>query len=861
MPNALLLAAAVSASSGFVPVLEPGNVFSPLPSSASGAASESVVDCPDVFEAAYVGDFAVDGDVSKSVWKKAKPVTAFAVARSPGKPMSERAEVRVLYSPTALYVGGTFFQPMATMTARYDQHDKPVYDDDCLEMLLFVPGERGADLYHWAFNAIGACYDSRNDKKTYWTKGLSVKTRRFDDRWTLEVRLPFEGVPLERPIAGDFLGLRFCRRVNSPRSTGAVPYLRQSGNNQRANFGKLVFTASKGDMPEGLVAEARRYRKNKEVERLRKRLADVCASVRAQEGALAAWGDCGHPAVLKARQGVGQMRTALEKFERRNGEALKRGTDVDAAEVRSFFELAAGFAKFVSDNAYVVWQTSPWENGDPEATPAKQGWGRNPIEFRQAGNEREAVCLCLAGLLCGPRLDVRIVPHGVAKGKGSSFLAAEKFEVYHEPYVRVDGELMTAPLVRADGNLFTLTPAHATRVWLMLNSSGVTPGTYRTSVEIKPSVDVSVARRSIPVTAQVWNFELPATRDWPIKSFFWGPDTLPNDEVQALTLMHGYHVTHGWTKSKLYGMGITPDGRRIRPKKGAARDFDPVLAKTANETFFRKAKELGMRFVFGWGTPQDPEWFRIMSDRLLGMGFKSEDFVFKSLIKDEFTKRHIPQLSEARAAVFPDRVKNDWWFQAVYLSVPPPEGATMEDIEAAKLPEFYRMWMCIHGLFGDSVKSADMVRRLRAKGCSVWTYHCSLYMQTKNLLDYHRFYPWKGYLKGLDGVGIWISGTRGGEDGFDSEDGYDDGIAWVGTDMKFVTTKRFEAFREGLEDVAYMDRLKRELDRAAKAGRKHSECERLLAVREEIVKSLDQEKVDAWRKAVGEAIDALSRER
>ena len=81
----------------------------------------------------------------------------------------------------------------------------------------------------------------------------------------------------------------------------------------------------------------------------------------------------------------------------------------------------------------------------------------------------------------------------------------------------------------------------------------------------------------------------------------------------------------------------------------------------------------------------------------------------------------------------------------------------------------------------------------------------------------------------------------------DSRDGYDDGILWAGNGKEMIPTKRFEAFREGLEDVAYMALL-------AKAGTK--EAKALLDAREDVIKSHDQKAVDAWRLAAGRVLDS-----
>ena len=115
----------------------------------------------------------------------------------------------------------------------------------------------------------------------------------------------------------------------------------------------------------------------------------------------------------------------------------------------------------------------------------------------------------------------------------------------------------------------------------------------------------------------------------------------------------------------------------------------------------------------------------------------------------------------------------------------------------------------------------------------------------------------------LEGFGFWIIYSPKG-DGWDSRDGFDDGIAWRGLDRKPIPTKRLEAVREGLEDVAYMDALEKALARAESAAGDRRppaalivEAKRLLAERAEIVKANDQKKVEAWRLATGRTIDSL----
>ena len=74
-----------------------------------------------------------------------------------------------------------------------------------------------------------------------------------------------------------------------------------------------------------------------------------------------------------------------------------------------------------------------------------------------------------------------------------------------------------------------------------------------------------------------------------------------------------------------------------------------------------------------------------------------------------------------------------------------------------------------------------------------------------------------------------------------------------------VQTRCLQAVREGLEDVAYMDRLEKELARFPKG--RYPAYEKLISSRKGIMKRADQAEVDKWRMSIGRAIDAMVTER
>lgn len=845
-----------------VPQLKSGEVFAPVDVNA-GASIEPLVDTDEVFPAAYVEDFKLDGDMTKDVWKKAKPVPELFNHRAKA-PIACKGDIRILYSKTAIYIGATLWQDMSKMTAKWDQRDMHIWNDDNIEIFIHAPSDKGNRLYHYAINPINAFADLCDDNMAYWTRGNKHVTKRFADRWTMELKLPFAGIPMERPLPGDFIGIRFCRAVHEPtRTVGASPRLLSSGNNARARFAKLLFEKPSGPDAARLIAEGEAYRREAVKDRFYRRFDADKARFDEVRHCAAAFRRSTHPIHVTAWAGVRQMSTALAAFEKRFSAELSARSEIPEAEARAILAQFAGFWAFASKYAYMVWTADPWERGAPDALPPPDAQLMpTGISFEQAGNEREQVCLCIAGVLCGPRLDLRLHPQSVERTKKRPlFVSTDCFEVYAEPFIRFSSELITAPHVRAPGNMVVVSPGRTTRVWVVFNSRGVSAGQYDTSLWFKCAYDLSVADRSLPMGVTVWNFALPETRDWPVKGFFWGPNFFASDEVALLELTHDYHVTHGWTQQFRYKYGLYDDRRtHKRPNFGKgkvdpSRDFDEELALHANEAFFRRAKELGMRFVFGWGTPTSLDWFKIMTKRLRDMGFEYEDFVYKSLLKDEFTKKAIPTKAAERAAVW--NWNTNLYFQAVYLSTPPPTGATMDDIEEAKLPEFYKMWTVIDGRCRDPEKGPDTINRLKKKGCKVWTYRCSRFMQSHSILGYYRFYPWSAYMNDLEGFAFWTVYSPHGDDGWDSRDGYDEGVCWRGLDKKPMPTKKFEAVREGLEDVAYMDRLAKELARHKATGRDFPKFQALLDEREAVIKANDQKRVDAWRLAVGRAIDQL----
>jgi len=117
------------------------------------------------------------------------------------------------------------------------------------------------------------------------------------------------------------------------------------------------------------------------------------------------------------------------------------------------------------------------------------------------------------------------------------------------------------------------------------------------------------------------------------------------------------------------------------------------------------------------------------------------------------------------------------------------------------------VWVPVLGRLEDKANGPALVakyRELQAQGKRVYTYTCSTFMKALSPYTYHRLKPWSAAALGLDGVFYWAYNSWRGEpwNDFDGEIA-DCGAIYPGAGAP-ITSRRWEASREGLEDWQIM---------------------------------------------------------
>ncbi|HTE44949.1 MAG TPA: carbohydrate binding family 9 domain-containing protein [Gemmatimonadaceae bacterium] len=150
-------------------------------------------------------DVTIDGRLTEEVWQRAALLTGFSLY-SPfdQRPAPDSTEVRVWYSPTAIYFGIRAFEPHGVVTVSFPDRDR-VSTDDNIEIHLDTFDERNRALV-FIVNPLGVQADGTKSESGGFIPGSNVgpgqndlsadfvwESRGHTESWgyEVEIRIPF----------------------------------------------------------------------------------------------------------------------------------------------------------------------------------------------------------------------------------------------------------------------------------------------------------------------------------------------------------------------------------------------------------------------------------------------------------------------------------------------------------------------------------------------------------------------------------------------------------------------------------------------------------------------------------------------
>lgn len=813
----------------------------------------------------------MDGSLADDAWKGAVEVGDFRLLGKSAEPARKQAKVRMMYDRQCVYFGFKLDDPLGSGVKTnfvVGEHDAPVWQDDCIEIFIDLDGKGRAGYYHFAANMLGTQYEESVDnngvKDPEWNPKWEVTCRKDQDGWTMEVVIPFACFGLERAPDGAAWGISLNREEKELGENSGWP----NGKFHDPSCGLMIFGSLKqnavtqidrlktrADYIADQLSEANDLRQMAEIEAELARL-NVCARTD-RDLLLKQWQTVDKAGtligdtldMLEIKAGLAKMSSRLTRIEQ-NGEKLsKRKKETmrkaimnlmqicgkyprckESADIRN---LQAQYWRVLASEPCFVWAKNSWDNLLPGQLPDILSEKCSELKVVMGVNEWESCSFVISNL---SDKDMKVVVTAQTNSLPVVLRQALPVKVwpnknYYTKAVPSEDKISiindALPLLP---DSLTIPAFQSREIWVTLNSRNMKPGDYRLPITIQPEKG---AGSMVDIIGKVYPVALPIDpADMPFYSFVCDYidgllESEPDIQQEARTDLFAHYVnvpylkTIPWPKMEKY----------LAFDKIVSAQVDFTQCDKAIDLWFSKKprpKMLGWFLGFETGFQKMQfdlygelwrrnftEWFLKFVNHLKSKGLTYNDFCF--WFCDETTSKEGYDLTKLVKSIDPN----------VKLFANPSEYSDLTSIKAMDpytdiwVPHMYVFWRQKQAL-------AFMFR----KGEYFWCYCNPMItgaVSAASPYEWYRLAPWRAWILGVRGMAIWVymtSPKRGTYD-FDmvylSRNLLADAVfpsELVLSDReKIIPGKRWEAWREGMEDIMYLEILKKAVIHASQDSR------------------------------------------
>jgi len=495
--------------------------------------------------------------------------------------------------------------------------------------------------------------------------------------------------------------------------------------------------------------------------------------------------------------------------------------------------------------SYLVWDHDPWAPLSPFEFVTRAQRPLTRLEVHAASNEHSSAAITVTNLTSAPMtLEPRVETLRVHENRAGGVAAAPPVPAVDIQLRRVEfveaanGQLVADALPLLDDRGLRLGPGETSQLWLTFPKRRLPPGEYRGRIILAASNDRSSS--AIEIALRVYPIELPdqmrlQTYNWAYVTTFPLVRGLEREAVADL-------FAH-YTNTFVFCNTDVPWPRFDDTGKGSvdftAHDRNLALHRGAREiswfwSFSDRDQPDGGRFGADYLSPEWKErfswWLRAWVAHLKDLGYGYDDFFmypfdetlcerFRNLA--EFIKEVDPQIR-----IFADPVSADTRARleaiAPYIDIWCPHLLTFEQ----RLADLDFMRAC-----ATSTAAPGRVPPAAGGGTKkLWTYVCSGPAKTLSPHAYYRLMMWKAWQRGYTGCGFWAYADAGwgGDNAWNDFDGANPDFAAIYTARNappgvarseaIIPSKRWEAWREGIEDYELLAMVGDAAERAQQTG-------------------------------------------
>ncbi len=385
----------------------------------------------------------------------------------------------------------------------------------------------------------------------------------------------------------------------------------------------------------------------------------------------------------------------------------------------------------------------------------------------------------------------------------------------------------------------------ARQVWITINSAGLQPGIRHAELLLQGRA----MDKRLPVRVVVWPPQLP--KQAPLYVFHWRQAPSGDSRVASLIRQDmqehwiNTFVASGWGG---IGKSFNPDGTLERPLDFTKldRNLDAIT-------------EYGGRMALIWlalghepavreypGRPfNSPVWqkafratIRGLRDHMLQKGWDYKQWAVypfdERLNEDVITVGELIRKVDPQIRIYTDR------------------ALTLESMQAAA--HVVDIWSPTYWDWRRE-GGAERLAFARSTGAELWAYDCGSNQRREHPPhSRYRVYLWYAWDLGLSGVSYWkYWGDLTGLVGYPNEVGLDD------EQYGPIDSRRFEAWRDGIDDYCYLWLLDRAINAAQTHGAPEEQLDSLRQVSKQAVRAVLEEVTDPtvvyhWRHRLARAI-------
>ena len=783
---------------------------------------------------------ALDGILDDACWKKTDPITNF-VEESKGTLMEVQTAVYLCYDEKNLYVGYRLDEPnMNRIKALATKRDGKVWKDDCAEF-FFDTNRDKRTFVQFVVNSIGTTFDSINmavvtDSDSSWNPDWTVETSKGDRSWHAEIAIPFKSLDISSPDGTIWgVGLGRERRAGDKPEYSCYPV---KIFNQAENFGTLIFGSYLAHIKREIdslnkeLNQLSQYGKKKRIsERLKREIDSIIKEV------------------SKFSESITEKEFLIKK----------EWLSLQKKEVVSFkYKIDRVCLKILGDGL-VVWGESPWISFSPEQKPTIES-ALIKLQLKAAINQYKTAVVNLTNS-SDKAISVKVEITTLKEKKSKLEIPFDKIDVYQTKFItKKNSELAPDPLIKTDR--FTISPYKTIQLWLTLNTFDLKPGDYTGKIKLI-SEDKKITE-DIPLEIKLWPVILPKRP--PIDYIHWDRGW-PSANLEFLTKYVGdkqerylndqfNHYANVFIMYSVSGEISLPvcdkQGNIIKPLDFAVHD------KRARRIMKKGGGKLAYRFGAVWNNKFSanlvfpaPEWKKAFTawieellSRARSLGYKDEDFIF--MFSDE-----------TRGKTVDYYVKFGKFFREKFpqIKVYNCNGGKTTFSDIKRLDPYVDIWDLCHSYtfrkeYSEFVKST---------GKPFWV--CGFFLgQPLGTGCYEKFrmQPWLVWKYQLDGFDFWAYNFWVG-DPYDYSDSSSACMVYPGEDGP-VTSRRWEALREGWDDYKYLYLLDKMI-KEEKNQEKAKEAKMLLEEAEkEVMKNpTNYQLADYYRERIAKEIMKLKK--